>query len=505
MTEVEVALRAKAVADAPAVPAQAALRPASRTLRDLRSRLVDLVLLRSDLRGAEGRVAERLSAPERPRTPMDTATSRRLLLTTAAILCLLAAGLAATSQAVAAGLAGVIAVLAAILAKRLSVDVQAARDDRAVGNCGCRTTRSGAGCPDRGPHSRCTSAGRATRLQCATGTWSPSTPRRRTSPCNCAPDSIKTEMPAAVERLREDAKRAHEVAQRLRTNATALRAEADNIVLLTRATSRGHQSHHCNGVGVRRVNRPSPRLRRRRPPSGILVEQRRERDREKSAVQVLTQEATDARNVANRLGTEFAELQKLVELDQAARVGVAEESALALAVSLEFAAVPEPDELEVKAQQLDNQIRARQERDREVTEVEQLRLRAETARGVVSDASAVGGPRPARPRRDACGLGGVESRKRMPRVATSRHRTTVLCVRGAATRARRATRQHGCGHGQNHGRAPRVLARLFMIWPSGRARLLAPTPNSPRTRLRASVIGSRLTRRFELEQARVGP
>ena len=111
-----------------------------------------------------------------------------------------------------------------------------------------------------------------------------------------------------------------------------------------------------------------------------LVAKRRERDREESAVQALTQEATDARNVANRLGTEFAELQKLVELDQAARVGAAEESTQALAVSLAFAAIPEPDELEVKAQQLDNQIRARQERHREATEVEQLRLRAETAR-----------------------------------------------------------------------------------------------------------------------------
>ena len=93
--------------------------------------------------------------------------------------------------------------------------------------------------------------------------------------------------------------------------------------------------------------------------------------------------------MANCLATEFAELQKFVELDQAARVRVAKESALALAVSLKFAAIPEPDELEAKAQQFDDQIRARQERDREAAEVEQLRLRAEAARGMASNASAV--------------------------------------------------------------------------------------------------------------------
>ena len=387
MTEVEVALRAKAVADAPAVPAAGSIAASERTLRDLRSRLVDLVLLRSDLRGAEGRVAERLSAPERPRTPMDTATSRRLLLTTAAILCLLAAGLAATSQAVAAGLAGVIAVLAAILAKRLSVDVQAARDDRAVGIADAERRAQEL----------------AAQIEALTAAVLPLAARLDFS---VLPDMVAVDAKAediamqlrarqhqdrdaaAVERLREDAKRAHEVAQRLRTNATALRAEADNIV-----SSRVQHLEATNlttATVLAFAELPTiAALEEKATAIRDLVEQRRERDREKSAVQVLTQEATDARNVANRLGTEFAELQKLVELDQAARVGVAEESALALAVSLEFAAVPEPDELEVKAQQLDNQIRARQERDREVTEVEQLRLRAETARGVVSDASAV--------------------------------------------------------------------------------------------------------------------
>ena len=93
--------------------------------------------------------------------------------------------------------------------------------------------------------------------------------------------------------------------------------------------------------------------------------------------------------MANRLGTEFAELQKLIELDQAARVRVAEESALALAVSLEFSAIPEPADLEVKAQQLNDQIRARQEHNREATEVKQLRLRAEAARGLATNASVV--------------------------------------------------------------------------------------------------------------------
>ena len=64
---------------------------------------------------------------------MDTSPPRRLLLAAAGILCLLAAGLAFTSQTVAASLAVVIAVLAAILAMRLFVDTQTAPDDRSVG------------------------------------------------------------------------------------------------------------------------------------------------------------------------------------------------------------------------------------------------------------------------------------------------------------------------------------------------------------------------------------
>ena len=387
MTEVEVALRAKAVADAPAVPDAGSIAASERTIRELRSRLVELALRRRDLRGAEARVAERRSDAERPRTPTDTSTPMRLLLTTAVILCLLAAGLAFTSQVVAAGLAGVIAVLAAILAMRVSVDTQTVPDDRSVGIADAERRAQEL----------------AAQIDALTTAVLPLAARLDFS---ALPDQVAVDAKAediagqwrarqhrdrdaeAVGRLREEAKRAHEVAQRLRTNATILRAEADNS-----ASPRVQHLEAANlttATVLAFAELPTiAALEEKATAIRDLVEQRRERDREESAVQALTQEATDARNVANRLGREFAELQKLVELDQAARVGAAEESALALAVSLEFAAIPEPDELEVKAQQLDNQIRARQERDREATEVEQLRLRAETARGVASTASAV--------------------------------------------------------------------------------------------------------------------
>ena len=387
MTEVEVALRAKVVADGPAVLDAGSIAASERTLRDLRSRLVDLALLRSDLRGAEARVAEHRSAAERPRTPTDTATPRRLLLTTAAILCLLAAGLAATSQAVAAGLAGVIAVLAAILAMRLSVETQTAPDDRSVGIADTeRRARE-----------------LAAEIEALTATALPLAARLDFS---ALPDLVAVDAKAediagqwrarqhrdrdaeAVERLREEAKRAHEVAQRLTAHATTLRAEADNIV--SSRVQHLEASNLTTATVLAFAELPTiAALEEKATAIRDLVEQRRERDREESAIQALTQEAAGARNVANRLGTKFAELQKLVELDQAARAGAAEESALALAMSLEFTMIPEPDDLEVKAQQLDNQIRARQERDREATEVEQLRLRAETAKGVASDASTV--------------------------------------------------------------------------------------------------------------------
>ena len=387
MTEVEVALRAKALADAPAVPDAGSIAASERTIRELRSRLVDLALLRSDLRAAEARVADRRSDAERPRMPMDTSTPRRLLLAAAGILCLLAAGLAFTSQTVAAGLAVVIAVLAAILAMRLSVDTQTAPDDRSVGIADAERRAQEL----------------AAQIEALTAAVLPLAARLDFSSLpdqvavNAKADDIAGQLRArqnrdrdaeAVDRLREEAKRAHELAQRLRTNATTLRAEADNV-----ASPRVQHLEATNLTTAKVLafaELPTiAELEEKATAIRDLVEKRRERDREESAVQALTQEATDTRNVANRLGTEFAELQKLVELDQAARVGAAEESAQALAVSLAFAAIPEPDELEVKAQQLDNQIRARQERHREATEVEQLRLRAETARNVATNASAV--------------------------------------------------------------------------------------------------------------------
>ena len=387
MTEVEVALRAKALADAPVVPDAGSNAASERTIRELRSRLVDLALLRSDLRAAEARVADRRSDAERPRMPMDTSPPRRLLLAAAGILCLLAAGLAFTSQIVAAGLAVVIAGLAAILAMRLSVDTQTAPDDRSVGIADTERRAQEL----------------AAQIEALTAAVLPLAARLDFS---SLPDQVAVDAKAddiawqlrarqnrdrdaeAVDRLREEAKRAHEVAQRLRTNATTLRAEADNVA------SPRVQHLEATNLATAKVlafaELPTiAELEEKATAIRELVEKRRERDREESAVQALTQEATGARNVANRLATEFAELQKLVELDQAARVRVAEESALALAVSLEFAAIPEPDELEAKAQQFDDQIRARQERDREAAEVEQLRLRAEAARGVASNASAV--------------------------------------------------------------------------------------------------------------------
>ena len=389
MTEVEVAVRAKALADAPAVPDAGSIAASERTIRELRSRLVNLALLRSDLRAAEARVADRRSDAERPRMPMDTSPPRRLLLAAAGILCLLAAGLAFTSQTVAAGLAVVIAVLAAILAMRLSVDTQTAPDDRSVGIADAERRAQEL----------------AAQIEALTAAVLPLAARLDFS---SLPDQVAVDAKAddiagqlrarqnrdrdaeAVDRLREEAKRAHEVAQWLRTNATTLRAEVDNV-----ASPRVQHLEATNLTTAKVLafaELPTiAELEEKATAIRDLVEKRRERDREESAVQALTQEATDARNVANRLCTEFAELQKLVELDQAARVGAAEESAQALAVSLAFAAIPEPDELEVKAQQLDNQIRARQERDREATEVEQLRLRAETARNVATNASAVVG------------------------------------------------------------------------------------------------------------------
>ena len=381
------ARRAKALAEAPAVQDTDSIAASERTVRELRSRLVDLVVLHSDLRAAEARVADRQSDAERPRMPTDTSKPRRLLLGTAAILCLLAAGLAFTSQVVAAGLAVLIAVLAAILAMSLPVGTQTAQDDRSVSIADAE--RRAQELAAQIEALKASALPLATRLEFSS-----------------LPDQVALDAKAediawqsrtrqnwdheaeAVERLREEAKQAHETAQRLTTNATTLRAEADNIVSLR--VQHLEATNLTTATVLTFAELPTiAALEEKATEIRELVEKRRERELDESAGRTLTLEAKGARNVANRLGTEFAELQKLIELDQAARVRVAEESALALAVSLEFSAIPEPADLEVKAQQLNDQIRARQEHNRKATEVKQLRLRAEAARGLATNASVV--------------------------------------------------------------------------------------------------------------------
>ena len=386
-TEAEVARRAKALVEAPAVPDADSIAASERTVRELRSRLVDLVVLHSDLRAAEARVADRQSDAERPRMPTDTSKPRRLLLGTAAILCLLAAGLAFTSQVVAAGFAVLIAVLAAILAMSLPVGTQTAQDDRSISiaDAGRRAQELAAQIE----------ALKASALPLATRLEFSSLPDQVALDAK-AEDIVwqsrtrqnRDREAEAVERLREEAKHAHETAQRLTTNATTLRAEADNIV--SPRVQHLEATNLTTATVLTFAELPTiAALEEKATEIRELVEKRRERELDESAGRTLTLEAKGARNVANRLGTEFAELQKLIELDQAARVRVAEESALALAVSLEFSAIPEPADLEVKAQQLDDQIRARQEHNREATEVKQLRLRAEAARGLATNASVV--------------------------------------------------------------------------------------------------------------------
>ena len=294
--------RADGLEQAPPLPTQDDLARLERAARELRLRLVDRVVLHSDRRSAEARVSDRRSDAERSRTSINTSNPRRLLLGTAAVLCLLAAGLAFASQFVAAGLAVLIAVLAAILATSWPSGTQAAQSDVSVGIADAER-----------------------RVQ---------------------------ELAAQVEGIETSA---FPLATRLGFSSlpdqVALDAKADEIAGQSRA--------------------------------------RQDRDRDAEAVRTLTLEATIARSVANRLRTECAEVRTLVELNQSAHVRGAETSALAIAVLLGFPAIPDPVELEMKAQQTDSQIRMRLERDREATEIEQLRLRAEAAKNVATNVSAV--------------------------------------------------------------------------------------------------------------------
>lgn len=376
-SEKEVERRSTALAEERPIPDAESLAARDRAARELRSRLVDLAVLRSDLRSAETRLTDRRGDAERRATPVTSSSHRRLLFVAAAVLCSLALALVLVSQLVAAGVAMGTAIVAAILAMTLPVALSTTEEEASV-----RIAEA-----QRAVHEL------VARIQTLESSAQPLATRLE---CSSLPDQVELEAradelaaqirtrqdrdrdSAAVGQLRAEAQQAREVAQRLRTIANGAQAEVDNVFSLRVRDLEGSNLIIATSLGFAELPTVAS-LEEKAAECRDLAQKRRDRDLEASGVHALELEAGRARDLVARVAQELSDLRSDVEPTQATRVRLAEESALVIAVSLEFSAIPEPADLEVKAKEVDDSIRATQKRDHEAAAVEELRRRTVTA------------------------------------------------------------------------------------------------------------------------------
>lgn len=374
---VEVRRRDKALADANPVPDAESIAARERAARELRSKLVDLAVLSSDLRAAEMRLADRRRDTGRHTSPSATPSLKRPILVVVGGLGVLAVVLLLLSQFTAAAVAIAAAVAGTFLAVGLPGVSTAAPGDGS----------SGIAEAERGVQEL---AGRIATLE---GSAKPLAARLGFS---ALPDPAKLEETvdeigaqararlerdresAAVGQLRKEAEQAQVVTERLTKSAMDLQAEVDDVV--------SHRVGELEVVSLTSANilafaeLPSAvALEEKAVEVGDLADKRREREVEASAVQALELAAARARDVAARLDKECADLRSSIDSGPAVRESDAEASALTIAVSLGLTEIPEPADLEERAKQIDDQIRARRDRDREAAAIDELRRRADTA------------------------------------------------------------------------------------------------------------------------------
>lgn len=381
----EVQRRQKALAEAPSVPDQETIATNERVARELRAKLAEVAILRSDLHAAEIRCTDRRRDAERRGAPVTAPSIKRLLLSAAVVLGVLAVVLLLVSQFIAAGLAVGTGILAAILALRSPATSSIAADDAA--NAIVEAERS--------------AQELATRLGSLEGLAMPLAARLGLGACpdpaalEAKSDEIAAQSRArqdrdresvAIEQRRAAVQRSHGAAQRLRAAAASTQAEVDSVLARQLQDSEAANLTIARSLGFTELPTVAA-LEEKAAEVRDAAEKRRERDREVSSVQSLELEAERARTLAARLEGELPDLRREIESSHAARMRNAEESALSVAISLGFQAIPEPADLELKAKEVDDQIRSRQERDRETLALVELRRRTEVATVAAEKAS----------------------------------------------------------------------------------------------------------------------
>jgi len=376
-TVAEVGRRDKALADANPVPDVENIAARERAARELRSRLVDLAVLASDLRAAEVRLVDRRRGTGLHASLPATPGLKRQIFVAAGGLGVLAVVLLFVSQFAAAAVAIAAAIAGMILAVGLPGVSTAAPGDGSNGIAEA----------ERGVQEL---ADRITMLE---GLAKPLAARLgfsvlpNTATLEETVDEISAQARARLERdhesaavgqLRKEAEQALAVAERLAKLAMDLQAEVDDVVSPRVGELEAASLSSAKTLAFAQLP-TAVALEEKAVEVGDLAGKRREREVEVSAVAALEVAAARDREVAARLDKECVDLRSTIESGPAVRVSETEASALTIAVTLGLAEIPDPADLEERAKQVDDQIRARRDRDREAAEVDELRRRAETA------------------------------------------------------------------------------------------------------------------------------
>ncbi len=375
--ERELQRRIEEQAEAPPIPDAHSIAMSERAVRELRLRLGDLAVLRTDYRAAEIRLADRRRDADRLAESAKPAKSIWWRIGLAGTLCIGALALLFILPSIAAAVAFGAALLATILGMITpSAAVPGASDlaaEIAEAEGGIQEISS------RIQEIEALAVPVATRLGFG------ALPDQ--DELEAKADEIVTSSKARFDRDREsesiahsrrEAERYREAAKRLVTIANNAKADADNTF--------GQSVRDLEEVILKSAERlgfgeiPTPAaLEEKDAEIMSLLQKRRDRDAEVAALRTREREVAHLGQVAERLERQASELRNQVQAHELASERAAVQGALEIATPLGFQMLPEPAVLEAKAKEIDDQMRGRQEFDRETLAVEDIRRRMEEA------------------------------------------------------------------------------------------------------------------------------
>ncbi len=376
----EIDRRDKILAEANSVPEAEVISSGERTARELRRRLADLDVLSRDLRVAQDRRADRQRDDQLRAPALVMPGLKRKIAVAVGVLVVLAVVLLILSQVAAAVVAIVVAIAGMVIAFALSGVTTPAAD----GSAGtAEADRNIQELSDRISLLNESAKSLAAKLGFSE-----------------LPDRAELEdtvdMLGVQYRARQERDREASAIEQLRVAVEQTRARAAQITKLARDAQGDNavSQRVCELEAVILTN--AKVLAFAELPTVAALEEKaaevrefadkiREREMEMSAVRALEHESTRARNLSVRLEKEFMDLTSDITSNHKVRVSECEEATIAIARTLGLLEIPEPAELEEAAKQIDDQLRVRRDRDREVELVEALRRSADAGRTVVEE------------------------------------------------------------------------------------------------------------------------